>query len=275
MYDRARFEQVMKNEADMAYKRRAGIFLEMLDIQPGENVFECGCGLGFNLLLLQELGACRVTGLDIDLPRLRRAQGELRHSAVRILAGDVYALPFKNEEFDKILLPEVLEHLDDDVLALTELKRVLRPGGILVITVPHSNYPFLWDPINKTLEFLNHAPVTKGPFAGIWTNHVRLYHPDFLRHVVELAGFVVSQIRLETHYSFPFAHQLVYGIGKPLVENGVCANADRFRFALDNAGRPSLIRLGLAMFNSIDRLNDKVSGKETYVSLILKAVKQQ
>lgn len=273
MFDRGRLAQLMANEADMAYKRRVGIFLEMLDLQPGESVFECGCGLGFNLFLLQHLFRCRLTGLDLDESRLRRAQSELCDYPVGLLQGNGYRLPFRDSAFDKILLPEVLEHLDDEQIALAELKRVLRPGGTLVITVPHSNYPLLWDPINKTREFFHLAPITRGALAGIWANHVRLYQPEQLRAVVERAGFTVQEIRGETHYCFPFAHNLVYGIGKPLVESGMCTGADRFRSDAVKVHAFSPIQLGLRLFNWIDRWNDDIRGKATYLSLILKAIR--
>lgn len=274
MYDRGRFTALMRNEADMAYKRRARIVLDLLDIQPDESVFECGCGLGFNLLLLHELFQCRLTGLEVDESRLRRALRQLRAFRIRLLRGNVYALPFRDAEFDKILMAEVLEHLDDEMIALAELKRVLRPGGTLVITVPHSNYPFLWDPINKTRQWLQLSPIRRGPLAGIWANHVRLYQPDQFCAVVESAGFHVTTLRQETHYCCPFAHQLVYCVGKPLVESGICAHADRFRFDAPHNIWGGPLRLGLQLFNWIDRWNDPPRYHTTYVSLILRAIKR-
>lgn len=55
--------------------------------------------------------------------------------------GSVTALPFENGTFDLVLLSEVLEHIPDDTAALREIVRVLRPGGHLVISVPHPPAP--------------------------------------------------------------------------------------------------------------------------------------
>jgi len=112
---------------------------------------------------------------------------------------------------------------------------LLKPGGVVAITVPNANYPFWWDPINRTLETAVHAHIGRGPLAGIWANHVRLYTAEQLRRAALAAGFVVEQERAFTHYSFPFIHNLVYGLGKPLLESGLMpekmANAaDRTKF---------------------------------------------
>jgi hypothetical protein len=107
-------------------------------------------------------------------------------------------LPFPDDSFDSVILSEILEHVDDDVRGLAEVRRVLKPGGVVAITVPNANYPFLWDPINKTLETLFGIHIQRGPLAGIWANHVRLYERDQLRHVVEQAGLIVEQERAFT-----------------------------------------------------------------------------
>src|SRR5207245_820615 len=116
------------------------------------------------------------------------------------------------------------------------IHRVLRPGGRLALSVPHHDYPFWWDPINRCLEgwFGTHVPKDIWWLAGIWADHVRLYRPPELRHVLETAGFVVDEIVSHTHYCLPFHHLLVYGIGKNLLEHrllpaGLAQSADRFR----------------------------------------------
>ena len=69
-----------------------------------------------------------------------------------VVNGTVYRLPFADGAFNRILFTEVLEHIPDDEAALAELFRVLEPGGILALTTPNSEYPLLWDPINRLLE---------------------------------------------------------------------------------------------------------------------------
>lgn len=78
----------------------------------------------------------------LDLPLAARGN-------VTYILADTTHLPFGAGTFEKALCMEVLEHLDDDIEVLREIKRVLARGGTLIITVPNSQYPFLWDPINS------------------------------------------------------------------------------------------------------------------------------
>ena len=114
----------------------------------------------------------------------------------------------------------------------------------------------------------------------MWSNHERLYLPSQLTGVLEAAGFEVEETRETTHYSVPFIHFLVYGIGKPLIENGVLpqslhASTDRFS-GLDNTGsRLNPFNLARWFFRLVDRLNDRpdVAGKATFVNVLVKARK--
>src|SRR5262249_48926451 len=127
-------------------------------------------------------------------------------------------LPFPDASFDAVLLSEVLEHVPDDAAAMREAARVLRPGGVALISVPHERFPFAWDPLNRLLRPLG-THLARGPFAGLWAGHLRLYSPPSLRRVVESAGLVVEAERSFVRRALPFVHFLLYGIGKPLVES--------------------------------------------------------
>jgi SAM-dependent methyltransferase len=172
----------------------------------------------------------------------------------------MYALPYPDNTFDAVILSEILEHVERDVDGLREVYRVLKPGGVVAITVPNANYPFWWDPINKTLEALFHTHIGAGPLAGIWANHVRLYTPEQLRNAVLAAGFTLEEERAFTHHSFPFIHNLVYGLGKPLLESGVMpkklANAaDRTAFDKNDDSSFNPVTLGIRVLNYFDRRN--------------------
>ncbi|MBZ0305320.1 MAG: glycosyl transferase family 1, partial [Anaerolineae bacterium] len=99
-----------------------------------------------------------------------------------------------------------------------------------------------------------------GPLAGIWANHVRLYTLPMLRETVTKAGFTIEAERAFTHHSFPFIHNLVYGLGKPLLESGVMpqkmANAaDRTTFNQNRGSLLNPVNLGVAVLNWFDRKN--------------------
>ena len=108
-------------------------------LEPGYRVLEVGCGTGNVLRVIEN--ACpkgHVFGLDLFLEGLSRARHRLCCSLVQ---GDIRSAPFV-ASVDVVGVFDVLEHLDDDEGALFALKKLLRPGGLLLLTVPAS--PGLW-----------------------------------------------------------------------------------------------------------------------------------
>lgn len=256
---RAQLERALANEADMAFKHRARAVFEFLALRDGDRVLDAGCGRGFFLNLAQALfPGIRLIGVELDWPLLRLARHRVAQASVA--GARVEALPFADGSFDKIIFSEVLEHIPDDRRALGEVARVLAPDGVLALTVPHANYPFWWDPINKVLESLTGRHIGRGPLAGIWANHVRLYTPERVTRLVAEAGLVVDEVRCLVRHCFPFSHNLVYGLGKPLLERGWlparwAEAADRFDLRPARRSWYHPIQFGLALFNAFDRLN--------------------
>jgi 2-polyprenyl-3-methyl-5-hydroxy-6-metoxy-1,4-benzoquinol methylase len=268
--DRGRLAALLANEADMAFKRRVALMFESLDLQPNDRVLDAGCGRGFFMHYVAALAPCRLTGVDLQLEHLAIALRHHRNRGGGVARAAVDSLPFSNGRFDKIVFSEVLEHLPDDRASLDEVVRVLKPGGLLFLTVPNHDYPFWWDPINKTLEALFATHVRRGPFAGIWAHHQRLYTRREIESLATAAGLEVLASHPLVHSCFPFAHNLVYGLGKPLFESGVLpprlrAAADRFDAERARPGALNPIRLGLRLFNWIDRRNDVPRPGSTFV----------
>lgn len=250
-----------RNEADMAFKKRVQTIFDWIEPTDDKLILDIPCGRGFYLNMIRHVSRCRLVGAELDWDVILKAKANVGHLPdVALNNANIYALPYKDNSFDAAILSEILEHVDDDVSALKEVYRVLKPGGVVAITVPNADYPFLWDPINRTLESLFRTHISHGMFAGIWANHVRLYWRDDLRAAVLNAGFEVEEERSFTHYSFPFIHNLVYGIGKPLLESGMLpetmANAaDRTTFDKNDGSLLNPINLGLKVLNFFDRKN--------------------
>jgi ubiquinone/menaquinone biosynthesis C-methylase UbiE len=273
--DLATLERLLTNEADMAFRRRAVRLLDYLELADGRRVLDCGCGMGFYLLAMSRLRQMELYGVDSDLRRLAQADA-LGTGAVLAEAGATQ-LPFPDEWFDAVLLSEVLEHIPDDAAALAEIRRVLRPGGVLAISVPNARYPFLWDPINATWSALGGAPLRRGPLVGIWTNHERLYERTDLERRVSEAGFEVEIVETATHYAFPFMHFIVYGIGKPLLERGLLpqrlhASTDRLAGEANSGSPLNPFNIVRAVFRLVDRLNEQPAarGRTSTVNVLLK-----
>jgi len=96
-------------------------------------VLDIGTSTGTNLRLLKELGFSNRQGLD-------RSDEAIRWCAEkgfgRVEKGDACELPFGDGEFQLVLATDVIEHVDDDLRAITEIRRVLAPGGTAIISVP-------------------------------------------------------------------------------------------------------------------------------------------
>jgi len=270
-----RARELLEGEADIAFRRRAVTIVEYLEPRVGDCILDAGCGLGFYLALLSLVSESRLVGLELDPGRLLAAaeDGTVR---ARFCAGDATRLPFADASFDKVVLSEVLEHLPEDGPAVREAARVLRPGGVLAVSVPHAGYPFLWDPLNWARERLGLGHFSAEPWSGIWTDHRRLYTKEALSELVQGAGLEVTDVHLETRFSFPFAHHVVYGIGKYLVERGLVRGgggqrAKRWTFW----GRRQRGALGLALrlFTAPDRYNRPRYESGPAVGVLLRAVK--
>ncbi|TWT43715.1 Ubiquinone biosynthesis O-methyltransferase [Phycisphaerae bacterium RAS1] len=122
----------------------------------GERVLDIGCSQGIASMILGREGH-HVVGVDVDAEALRFAEEDRRRGPEDIrervefrLVGSG-RLPFDDGAFDTVLLGEILEHLTRPELVLAEARRVLRPDGRVVITVPFGVHP---DPDHKRTFFL-------------------------------------------------------------------------------------------------------------------------
>jgi SAM-dependent methyltransferase len=280
MVDLDTIQYMTRNEADMSFKMRARTIFEYVEPTDDMMILDLPCGRGFYLNMFRYVSNCRLIGADLDWDVIRKAQANVGHlDDMTIQRVNIYHMPYPDNTFDAVIMSEVLEHIDHDTQALKEAYRVLKPGGVLAVTVPHANYPFWWDPINKTLETLFNWHIRSGIFAGIWANHVRLYTPAQLRDAAQSAGFEIEDERAFTHHSFPFIHNLVYGIGMPLLESGALPGAmetasSRLDFDKNDGSWLNPINLGVAVFNFFDRKNVPNEGhNRSTVNLAIKGRK--
>ncbi len=122
--------------------RRKIIFdwvLQVLAQYHNPRILDIGCGTGFNIEYLQANGYQQVTGLDFSPEGLSFCRS--RHLS-NLSCGDGARPPFSDASFEVIMALDLIEHLADDVQALQELARLLKPHGSLVIFTPAFN--FLW-----------------------------------------------------------------------------------------------------------------------------------
>ena len=271
-----KIEKLLANTGDMALKRRARRIIEELNPQNGDRILDAGCGDGYYLHLLSNLGLkLNLTGADFDPNALASAKRNLEGKKIKLFQADLMdKLPFKSDSFDKIVMSEVAEHLPNDVKGLKEVYRVLRPNGILCLTVPNANYPFLWDPVNWTLEHFFGTHIKNGFWAGIWNQHIRLYKPLQIKKVTGKAGFKVGKVESLTWWCIPFNHNIINLVARKLYGGKFSPKIAKAVSKYEKGvKRPPLIELAFTLVNSIDSLNDIARQEGKGVGILVKATK--
>lgn len=249
-------------EPDPAFRRRAAWLLQELESLPkGATVLDIGCGQGFYLPLYARLGLS-ASGVEPDPVPRAQAQKTALTLGFAVIGAPAERLPFADASFDAVVMSEVLEHLADPAPALAEAARVLVPGGLLLVTVPHADYPLAWDPVNWLLEALRLSPIRTGLFAGIWANHERLYRPAELQGQITAAGLAPGPVQHQTRWCLPFTHNIVYGLGRAALEGGLLPKRwtsgglrGGDRTAPKARGALNPVAWGIGLIRAVDRLN--------------------
>jgi SAM-dependent methyltransferase len=126
--------------------------------------------------LLSEFGDAQGVDISADALLFCRQRG-----LYNVKLGAAESLPYEDHEFDLVTAFDVVEHMDDDVAGLREMRRVLRPGGRVLLFVP--TFMFLWGVQDEV------------------SNHRRRYRLEGLRQAVRAAGFEVERT---THANITF-----------------------------------------------------------------------
>lgn len=111
--------------------------VEDLRLPARARILDAGCGSGRNMVELARHGT--VTGIELSETSVSLAR---ERGVGEVIAGSVLEMPFEADSFDLAASLDVIEHLEDDLAALRELRRVVAPGGSLLVTVPA--YQWLW-----------------------------------------------------------------------------------------------------------------------------------
>ncbi|HET9060861.1 MAG TPA: class I SAM-dependent methyltransferase [Acidimicrobiales bacterium] len=161
---------------------------DRLELRAGQRLLDFGCGGGRHALEAMRRGAV-VTALDADPAEVAKAgawvaamldddkQTSDSGGTGHVVVGDGRTLPFADEAFDCVVASEVLEHVPDDERVVAELARVLRPGGVMAVTVPR------WGP-----EKLNWA--LSDQYHNVPGGHIRIYRRSGLVGLLRGQGLV-------------------------------------------------------------------------------------
>ena len=156
--------------------------VDRLALPARARILDAGCGSGRNMLELARHG--EVTGVELSPTSVRLAR---ERDVGEVLEGSVLDIDLPEGSFDLTVSLDVIEHLEDDVAALRELRRVTKPGGALLVTVPA--YQWLWsghDEINHHHRRYNRAALLAAAAQGGWHPERSSYFNSLLLPVAML-----------------------------------------------------------------------------------------
>lgn len=157
--------------------------LERLSLPDRARILEIGSGTGANLALLRGFG--ELTGVEMSSDAISHARRTVS-DAVELRQGRWPGIASELDQcFDLVCLFDVLEHIQDDIGAVSALHRILKPGGRVLLTVPA--YPWLWGPHDIALH------------------HERRYTRHGLAQVLQAGGFQLQRISYFNTVLFPLA----------------------------------------------------------------------
>ena len=165
-------------------------------LKKGSKVLDVGVGTGALIERLSRLKlGLELHGIDIvESPSVKRLKEQ---GILRFKIGDATNIPYDNETFDVVFLVEVLEHLlpEEVLLALLEIKRVLKPGGMFIISVPYK-------------ENLQYNMIICPECGAIFNTeqHIHSFDEKSVVKLLKSVGFKVLTLKL---FSTSFIHRLI------------------------------------------------------------------
>ena len=182
---------------DLNLQKRVAIVARVAGPLAGKRLLDCGCGAGGYAREYARLGAT-VIGVEYQSDKLRAAARD--QPGVLLVRADAASLPLAAASFDVAVLNEVLEHVPDQRRVLSELWRVLRPAGRLVLMSPNRLYPFETHGVRLRANgrrlpahtpFVPYVPLALG--TRVFEYWARNYWPRELRTLVSGVGFRIQQ----------------------------------------------------------------------------------
>lgn len=170
-----------------------------LPFVENKSVLDIACGTGYGLGFLKKK-AEYVAGVDVDINAANEAKAECGINA-SVLLGDGLNLPFSDSSFDVVTSFETLEHLHERPKFLSELKRILRSRGFLILSTPNANYtkPFNGKPSNPFHVFEYKPEELRAELENHFT--IQEFLGQTLDEKIQISPFYDAQRRLPKDFA--------------------------------------------------------------------------
>lgn len=181
--------------------RRLEIVLSFLrKLRKDLVILDAGCGDG--LQLDKYIKSYLAFGVDISLTRLKRAKEQVKKSVV--FSGDLFNLPIKNSRFDVVILGEVIEHIEEPVVVLKEIHRILKSSGYILLDTPSQS-----NIVDMILRLLGIEP--KWGFK-VDKTHLWFFKMNQVKELLQRAGYMQVTIRGGPfiRYDLPIMHHCTW-----------------------------------------------------------------
>jgi len=204
-YDTEYFLSMESRYISGAHKKRVEVILKLMGNVSGKKILDFGCGEGFIGNELAKKGA-QVTGIDYAEAGIRLARERFRDIDFKI--GDASTLnKFKQENFDAVLLIDVIEHVSEQGKLLDDIKRILKPRGLILINTDVGlniwtksrlftkfiNFSNLFSSSGKAYRTIKKIEAPRKTLKNYHLSHIGLLSYLGLKKLLSQHGFVINR----------------------------------------------------------------------------------
>ena len=193
------WENQGRNYEDLAER----IAIRHLLPKRGKRLIEIGTGFGRLVDMYQ--GYDHIVLLDYSKSLLQQAKKRLGEEKYTYIAANIYQLPLAADQFNTVSMIRVIHHLVDVPLALSQIGRVLEPGGAFLLEF--ANKCNLKSILRHTIRRQTWSPFDLEPIEFVPLNFD--FHPRWMRTQLENQGFVIQHTRTLSHFRIALLKQLV------------------------------------------------------------------